>query len=72
MEHIKTYTVADIEAERKRVGVKIVELCRGVDIDRQQYHRHRISGRIWLDRANAMLKFVYAQEKARARARDLA
>lgn len=63
MEGIKIYTVADIEAERRRVGVKIVELCRAVEIDRQQYHRHRVTGRIWLDRANAMLKYIYAREK---------
>lgn len=71
MERIKTYTMADIEAERKRARVHIKDLCRELDIDRQQYHRHRVSGRIWLDRANAMLKFIYAKEKERERARDL-
>lgn len=70
MEHFRTYSIADIEAERKRVGMKINELCRGVGIDRQQYHRNRVSGRIWLDRANAMLKFIYAQEKAREKERE--
>ena len=70
MEYIRTYTVADIEAERKRVGVKIVDLCRGVGIDRQQYHRHRENGRIWLDRANAMLKFIYAQENAKEKEQE--
>ena len=63
MERIKIYTIADIEKERKRVGVKIVELCRAVGIDRQLYHRNRITGRIWLDRANAMVNFIYAKER---------
>lgn len=69
MERVKTYTIADIENERKRVGIKIVELCRGIGMDRQQYHRHRVSGHIWLHRANEMLKFIYAKEREKEQKR---
>ncbi len=50
--------MADIEAFRKSSGIRVSDLCQAVKIDRQQYQRHRESGRIWLDRANAMIDYI--------------
>lgn len=55
--------MAEVDAFRKDARVSIADVCRAVGIDRQQYHRHRASGRIWLDRANAMVTYI---EKRRA------
>lgn len=67
MERIKTYTMADIEAERARCGVYKAAVCRHLGMDRQTYYNYMKTGNIPLARANAMLKFIYAKEKEQER-----
>lgn len=40
-------------------------ICHHLKMERQTYYNYMKTGNIPLVRANAMLKFIYAQEKAR-------
>lgn len=55
------YAMSDIEAERARAGITCAALAKGVGITPRLYSEYkRGKCRIPLERANAMLAYIYA------------
>lgn len=60
------YSMADIEAERARAGLTCAAVAHAVGISPRLYSEHkRGKSRIYLDRANEMLRFIYAEAEKR-------
>lgn len=60
------YTMADIEAERARAGLKCADVAHAVGVSPRLYSEYkRGKVRVALDRANEMLRFIYAEAEKR-------
>lgn len=58
------YAMSDIEAERARAGITCAALAQGVGITPRLYSEYkRGKCRIPLERANAMLAYIYARQR---------